>query len=155
MKSHLAVLAEETLAAWEESERAKTGAEIVVAVAQNQAKTAAAQLRDVLDSLGASTDALDSLEAAHERETTAMRGYIRALEDENDSLWRRIATADSVIFAQDETLQLGLTREAALERANEALRAALRAQARYQWLGGWKDKLVGAAVGYGIAKVGG
>jgi hypothetical protein len=72
-------------------------ARLVASAARQRATDAEAGLRTTLDSLGASTAALDSLVVAHAEETAAKDAEIAARDRERAILYRRVELSDTLI----------------------------------------------------------
>lgn len=99
---------------------------LVASQASAQAAGARHRVRTLLDSLGASTAALDTLEAAHAREIAAKDAEIDARDRERAILYRRVEASDSLIAS----LRVQAMRQAAVIVEEEAIRARLEAELR-------------------------
>ena len=97
-------------------------AHLIASAARRRATVAEAGLRTTLDSLGASTVALDSLVVAHTAEVAAKDAEIAARDRERTILWRRVELSDTVIA----DLRAQIARQEAVDVERESIEARLR-----------------------------
>jgi hypothetical protein len=121
----------DTIEAYRDTVRTvRTNARLVASVAAQRASTAETALRHALDSLGASTEALDTLVAAHAQRVAAVEAERDVLARENAMLWGRVELADTVIARLDEraerTEAVGMAEARLREVAEDRARASSR-----------------------------
>ena len=108
------------------AETVATNARLVASAARQRATVAEAGLRTTLDSLGASTAALDSLVVAHATEIAAKDAEITARERERAILYRRVELSDTLIAGLREQIARDAAADAEELRIRERLQGQLR-----------------------------
>lgn len=119
----------DTLTAYRDTVAAvRTNARLVASHASHRATNAEMALRAALDSLGASTEALDTLVAAHAQRVAAVEAERDVLARENALLWGRVELADTTIARLDERAErleaVGMAEARLREGAEDRARAA-------------------------------
>lgn len=99
---------------------------LVASQASAQASSARHRVRTLLESLGASTAALDTLEASHARELAARDAEIEVLRAERAILWRRVEASDTLIGS----LLVEIDRWEAVDAERAAIQRRLEGQLR-------------------------
>ena len=101
-------------------------AHLIASAARQRAMIAEGRVRTALDSLGASTAALDSLVAAHAQEIAAKETEIAARDRERAILYRRVEVSDTLIGSLREQLARDAAADAEELRIREKLQGQLR-----------------------------
>jgi hypothetical protein len=122
----LAAVDDSLRAARESAEAVARDARRIASAARQRATTAEAGLRATLDSLGASTAALDSLVDAHAAEVAAMADEIAARDAERAVLYRRVEASDTVIAGLREVVARWAAVDAERARIEDRLRREVR-----------------------------
>lgn len=97
-----------------------------VTAARQRADAAEGRVRTVLDSMGQSTAALDTLVAAHADALAAKDEEIAARDRERAILYRRVEVSDTLIAG----LRVQIARQEAVDAERDHIEARLRADAR-------------------------
>jgi len=124
--ARLAVVDDSLRDAQASAETITLNAHLIASAARQRATAAEARLRTTLDSLGASTAALDTLVAAHADEIAARDATAAARDRERAILYRRVEVSDTVIAGLREQLARQVAVDAERARIEDRLRGQLR-----------------------------
>jgi hypothetical protein len=124
--ARIAIVDDSLRAAAAHSATVTLNARLIVSAARQRAAVAEAQVRATLDSLGASTAALDSLTTAHADEIAAKDAEITALDRERAILYRRVELSDTVIAGLREQVARWAAVDAERAQIQRRLEGGLR-----------------------------